>query len=104
MSDDEIKHKASNQQVRAPEGTKPQSVPKRPLETPWHSMEEAPKDGTPLYFQNDPFKEEWYWYKTRQYRGTSWAETGWWRRRLGPAAPANFVPEGFRRVREGLPA
>lgn len=105
---DEIKHKQSAQTFKAPEGTKPpQPAPKRDdptlPDTTWHPMEKAPKDGTALYFQNDPFADEWYWYATREYRGMSWQKTGWWRRKLGPRAQPNFEPKGFRRVSEGLP-
>lgn len=106
---DEPKLKASTQQFKAPEGTKPvpPAAPKRdspaPHDTPWHPIEQAPKDGTALYFQNDPFADEWYWYVTREYRGMAWQKTGWWRRKLGPRAQPNFEPKGFRRVSEGLP-
>jgi hypothetical protein len=76
---------------------------------PWHPMNSAPKDGTYLFLRGDPMNNEkeipneWFWYRTRQFRKGTWQQTGWWRRRFGPAVAPSFTPEGWVSVKEGLP-
>lgn len=72
-------------------------------------MESAPKDGSYIFLFGDPYDSkseipnEWYWYRTRQFRKGSWQPVGWWRRRFGTSVPPSFTPQGWRAVREGLP-
>jgi len=75
-----------------------------PEPSPWRPMHEAPKDGSYVWLKPSDGGEpvEAYWYTTRQLRKGTWQITGWWRMRFGPASPLAFLPEGFRRVSEGL--
>jgi hypothetical protein len=70
----------------------------------WHPIDDAIKQaGYYVYLRGDPSREEWFWYQTRTYQKGTWRPTGWWRRRFGPAAPANFSPTEYRRTSDGLP-
>jgi hypothetical protein len=78
------------------------------MEDPWRKMDNAPKDGSYVFLKGDPciekeIENQWYWYKTRQYRKGCWQPVGWWRRRFGPNAPPSFTPGGWRYLKEGLP-
>jgi hypothetical protein len=93
---------------------KPPAPPPRPVtqkEDPWQPMDSAPKDGAFVFLKGDPMADrgldvenQWYWYKTRQYRKGCWQPVGWWRRRFGPNAPPSFTPGGWRYVKDGLPS
>jgi hypothetical protein len=70
--------------------------------TDWKPMCDAPRDGRYVYFRNDPDMREWYWYKTRNFRRGKWVDVGWWRLRFGDKQPANFQPDGWRLISEGV--
>jgi hypothetical protein len=66
-------------------------------------MDRVPKDGSYLYFENDPVFDEWFWYATRVFKNGVWEPVAMWRRRFGDKHTPDFKPTGFRRVSEGLP-
>lgn len=100
MTTEQPKHKSGPTMKPPPPPAETDVIEK---EDDWRPMREAPKDGTYVYFKEDDTCSEWCWYKTRQYNGGSWKETGWWRPRFGPKHSAHFIPSGFRLVVDGLP-
>lgn len=71
----------------------------------WHPIDDKAKTGDFVYLRPPSpgdVPEEWYWYKSREFREGSWQQTAWWKRRFGSADPCRFEPTGYRRVGEGL--
>lgn len=98
-------------QQSAPPPAKPRDMLSDAKDDPWHPMTTAPKNGMYVFLKGDDLADaadevmrEWFWYTTRQFRKGMWQQTGWWRRRFGPNAPPSFTPEGWRYVKDGMPA
>lgn len=113
MSETANKYKVGPNKPKVEPSSPPPPPPPKPVVAAggedWRSMDTAPKDGNYIYLLGDtldPSNEatnEWYWYRTRQFRKGVWQPVGWWRRRFGPAVVPSFVPSGWRSIKEGLP-
>jgi hypothetical protein len=100
MTEQQVKHKSGPVMKPAEEPT-PEPAPEKTDE--WLPMSEAPKDGSYVYLKEDTSHDEWFWYRTRQFRKGMWQEIGWWKRRYGLNTIPALVPTGFRRLSDGLP-
>jgi len=66
----------------------------------WHPLDERAQSGDLVYLQGDEQFDQWYWYRTRQFRKGMWQEIGMWRRKFGPKDAPQFEIKGYRRVSE----